>query len=67
MYCNVNSVAATTSDQLIAASSWFAFTIPTEVTALHCIATGGSTTQRRRRLGPADRRRHNLVIPRGKR
>ncbi len=44
MYCNVNGVAATTSDELVPASSWFAFTIPSGVTALHCIATGGSTT-----------------------
>ena len=44
MYCNVNGVAATTSDELVAASGWFAFTIPNGVTALHCIATGGSTT-----------------------
>ncbi len=44
MYCNVNGVAATASDQLIAPSSWFAFTIPSGVTALHCIATGGGTT-----------------------
>lgn len=45
MYCNVNGVAATTSDQLITASGgWFAFTIPSGITVLHCIATGGSTT-----------------------
>jgi hypothetical protein len=44
MYCNVNGVAATTSDQPIPISSWFAFTIPSGVTTLHCIATGGSTT-----------------------
>jgi len=44
MYCNVNGVTSTTSDQLIPASSWFAFTIPSGVTTLHCIATGGSTT-----------------------
>ena len=44
MFCNVNAVAATTSDQLIAASSWFSFTIPSGVTTLHCIATGSSTT-----------------------
>ncbi len=44
MYCNVNGFAATASDELIPASSWFAFTIPSGVTALHCIATGGSTT-----------------------
>jgi hypothetical protein len=46
MYCNVNGVAATTSDQPVAAGvgNWFAFTIPTGVTTLHCIATGGSTT-----------------------
>ena len=44
MYCNVNGTAATTSDQLIPANGWFAFTIPVSVTALHCIATGGSTT-----------------------
>lgn len=45
MYCNVNGVAATTSDQPIAAGvgNWFAFTIPSGVTTLHCIATGGST------------------------
>jgi len=45
MYCNVNGVAATTSDQPIAAGAgnWFAFTIPSGVTTLHCIATGGST------------------------
>lgn len=44
MYCNVNAVVATTSDQLIPASSWFAFTIPSGVTVLHCISTGGTTT-----------------------
>jgi len=44
MYCNVNGVTATTSDELIPASSWFAFTVPGGVTALHCIATGGPTT-----------------------
>lgn len=46
MYCNVNGVAATISDQPIAAGAgnWFAFTIPSGVTTLHCIATGGSTT-----------------------
>lgn len=44
MYCNVNGVAATTSDQLIGANSWFAFTIPATITTLHCIATGGTTT-----------------------
>ena len=45
MYCNVNGVAATTSDQLITANGgWFSFTIPATVTTLHCIATGGSTT-----------------------
>jgi len=44
MYCNVNGVAATASDELIPASSWFAFTVPSGVTTLHCIATGGSTT-----------------------
>lgn len=44
MYCNVNGVAATTSDEPIPTNSWFAFTIPNGVTTLHCIATGGSTT-----------------------
>jgi hypothetical protein len=46
MYCNVNGVAATTSDQPVAAGvgNWFAFTIPAGITTLHCIATGGSTT-----------------------
>jgi hypothetical protein len=45
MYCNVNGVAATVSDQPVPASDgWFAFTIPTGVTTLHCIATGGTTT-----------------------
>jgi len=45
MYCNVNAIAATTSDQLITANGgWFGFAIPSGVTALHCIATGGSTT-----------------------
>ena len=44
MYCNVNGIAATTSDQLIPISSWFAFTIPSGITTLNCIATGGSTT-----------------------
>lgn len=44
MYCNVNAVAATTSDQLIGPNSWFAFTIPAAITTLRCIATGGSTT-----------------------
>jgi len=44
MYCNVNGVAATVADKLIAPQSWFEFTIPSGVTTLHCIATGGSTT-----------------------
>src|SRR6185312_16007753 len=44
MFCNVNGVAATTSDQLISPNSWFAFTIPVTITTLHCIATGGTTT-----------------------
>jgi len=45
MYCNVNGVAATTSDELITANGgWFAFTIPSGITTLHCIATGGTTT-----------------------
>jgi hypothetical protein len=44
MYCNVNGVAATTSDQLINPGNWFPFTIPSGVTVLHCIATGNSTT-----------------------
>lgn len=44
MFCNVNNVAATTSDQLIPPQSWFAFTIPATITALRCIATGGATT-----------------------
>ncbi|CAM5998811.1 unnamed protein product [Sphagnum balticum] len=45
MYCNVNGVAATTSDQPITAGNgWFAFTIPSGVTTLHCISTSGTTT-----------------------
>ncbi len=45
MYCNVNGIAATTSDQYISSSGgWFAFTIPAAITTLHCIATGSSTT-----------------------
>ncbi len=46
MYCNVVGISpATTSDQPIAANyGWFAFTIPTGVTALNCISTGGNTT-----------------------
>jgi hypothetical protein len=45
MYCNVNGIAATTSDQYISsAGGWFAFTIPATITTLRCIATGGSTT-----------------------
>lgn len=44
MYCNVNGIAATVSDVLISSDSWFAFTVPVGVSALHCIATGGSTT-----------------------
>jgi hypothetical protein len=45
MYCNVNGVAATAFDQPIAPSGgWFAFTIPSGITTLHCIAPGGSTT-----------------------
>ena len=45
MYCNVNGVAATTSDQLITTSGGgWSPTIPNAVTTLHCIATGGSTT-----------------------
>lgn len=44
MYCNVNGIAATTSDQYISASGgWFNFGIPAASTTLHCIATGGST------------------------
>lgn len=44
MFCNVNAITATTSDQLIPGSSWFAFTIPATITTLHCISTGGATT-----------------------
>lgn len=44
MFCNVNNIAATASDQLIPPQSWFAFTIPATITALRCIATGGATT-----------------------
>lgn len=45
MYCNVNAVAATTADQLITSGGgWFNFGIPSGVTTLRCIATGGSTT-----------------------
>ena len=45
MYCNVLDVAATTADQPVTSGGgWFAFTIPSGSTALHCIATGGSTT-----------------------
>jgi hypothetical protein len=45
MYCNVNGVAATVSDQYIASGGGqFPFTIPAAITTLHCIATGGSTT-----------------------
>lgn len=45
MFCNVNGIAATTSDQEISSGGgWFNFGIPTGITALHCIATGGSTT-----------------------
>jgi hypothetical protein len=44
-YCNVNGVAATTADQYIAPDGGsFPFTIPSGVTVLHCIATGGSTS-----------------------
>jgi hypothetical protein len=44
MYCNVNGIAATTSDQLITAGGgWFNFGVPSGSTTLHCIATGGST------------------------
>lgn len=42
IYCNVNGVAATTSDQKIPANSWFEFGIPGGITTLHCIATGGT-------------------------
>jgi hypothetical protein len=45
MYCNVNGVAATTSDQYIASSGgWFNFGIPAAITTLNCISTGGTTT-----------------------
>lgn len=45
IFCNVNGNVATTSDQEIAPSGgWFNFGIPTSQTALHCIATGGSST-----------------------
>lgn len=45
MYCNVNGVAATASDQPITSGGgWFAFTIPTGITTLHCIAPSGATT-----------------------
>jgi len=45
IYCNVNGNAATTSDQEVTASGgWFNFGIPSGVTTLHCIATGGSST-----------------------
>jgi hypothetical protein len=45
MYCNVNGVAATTSDQYIAPSGgWFNFGIPAAITTLNCISTGGTTT-----------------------
>ena len=44
-YCNANGVAATASDQPIAPSGgWFAFTIPSGVTTIHCIAPTGNTT-----------------------
>ncbi len=42
IYCNVNAVTATVGDQKIPSNSWFAFTIPSGVTTLHCIATGGT-------------------------
>lgn len=45
MYCNVNGVAATTSDQYIASGGGsYVFGVPAGVTVLHCIATAGSTT-----------------------
>ena len=45
MYCNVNSLAAQTSDQPIApGGGWFAFTIPVGPTQLHCISPAGGTT-----------------------
>lgn len=45
MYCNARGVAATASDQPIAASGgWFAFTISGGITTLHCISTGSGTT-----------------------
>lgn len=45
MYCNVNAIAATVADQYISASGgWFNFGIPSGITTLRCIATGGSTT-----------------------
>ena len=45
MYCNVNGVAATASDQAISpGGGWFSFTIPAGITTLHCIGNGGSTT-----------------------
>jgi hypothetical protein len=44
-FCNVNGVPATAADQPIPASSgWFAFTIPSGVTTLNCISTGGTTS-----------------------
>ena len=44
IFCNVNNVAATTADKLIAPNSWFEFTVPAGVNTLHCIATGGTST-----------------------
>lgn len=42
IYCNENGVAATVGDAKIPANSWLEFTPATGVTALHCIATGGT-------------------------
>lgn len=45
MYCNANGIAATSSDQFISANGgWFAFTMLSGVTTIHCIGSGGSTT-----------------------
>ncbi|HEX4043276.1 MAG TPA: hypothetical protein VHY10_16380 [Xanthobacteraceae bacterium] len=45
MFCNASGIAATAADEPISPNyGWFAFTMPSGVTVIHCIATGGSTT-----------------------
>jgi hypothetical protein len=67
MFCNVNGLTATVSDQPIPPSSWFGFAIPSGATTLHCIATGAATTANGGGFWAADRirrwRRRPLELP----